>query len=134
MNGIAAVRQLLVGDSTLTALVPATRIVEGDLPQGTPLPLISIGEVSEVDMQTTVVGGKVFVVERIDVAAGAGNYPALVPIMKAIKSAAHGQSPEVAGIANVEVRADGKGPTFRNEAASVYSRSQSFRVSYTQTL
>ena len=42
MNGVIAVRSLMVADTGLTTLVPEARIAAGSLPQGTVLPAISL--------------------------------------------------------------------------------------------
>ncbi len=49
MNGVIAVRSLLVADTGLTSLVPVARIAAGMLPQGTDLSAISLMSVSGVD-------------------------------------------------------------------------------------
>lgn len=132
MNGATTVYQLIAGASAVTALVPVDQIVTGILPQGTPLPAISIGEVSESDLETIAPGAYRMTTERIQVTVMARNYDALTAAMKQVKSACDAKSPAVSGIENVIVRTLSKGPYFTNDEASIHMRTQDFRVSYVQ--
>ena len=58
MNGVIAVRSLLVADIGVTSLVPVARIAAGMLPQGTDLPAISLLSVSSVDRNVPAPGAK----------------------------------------------------------------------------
>lgn len=134
MNGTAAVRSLLVADATLLALVPADRIMAGNLPVNTTLPAISVFDVSSVDEQFTDEPGKRFTTDRIQITVLAATYPSLVEVLAAAKSACDAKFPTVSGLSNVVVRTDGQGPYFTDEASSIHMRTQDYRVSYTQTL
>lgn len=131
MNGVAAVLQLLAADVAVTALVPATRIMAGVLPQETILPAIAITPVSSVDMQFIPADAERFTTDRVQVTVMAANYPSLQAILRAAKRAGDAKTPTVSGISNVIVRTDGQGPFFMNEAASIHLQTQDFRVSYT---
>lgn len=132
MNGTAAVRTLLTADATLLALVPATRIMAGNLPQGTALPAISITDVSGVDVQFHDEPGKRFTTDRVQITILAATYPSLVAVLAAAKAACDAKFPTVSGLLNVVVRTDGQGPYFTDEASSIHMRTQDFKVSYTQ--
>lgn len=132
MNGVAAVRSLLVNASGVTALVPAARIVAGTLPLDTVLPAISIADVSGVDLQFTDDSAQRFTTDRVQVTVAAANYPSLVAVLAEAKSACDAKRPTISGLSNVSVRTDGQGPYFTDEAASLHMKSQDFRVSYTQ--
>lgn len=132
MNGVAAVRQLLANDAAVLALVPATRIMAGILPQGTVLPAIAITPVSSTDLQFVPANAHRFTTDRVQVTVMAADYPSLQAILLAVKRAGDAKAPTVSGISNVIVRTDGQGPFFMNEAASIHMQSQDFRVSYTQ--
>ncbi|CDO37146.1 DUF3168 domain-containing protein [Novosphingobium sp. KN65.2] len=133
MNGVVAIRQLLIADAALTALVPATRIQGGVLPQGTALPSVSITTVSGVDRNIPSPGATRHVTDRIQATVLAANYPSLLAVMDAVKKASADKFPTVSGISNVVVHTDGEGPDFMDETASIYLRTQDFRVSYTET-
>lgn len=134
MNGVIAVRQLLVGHAALTALVPAARIATGVLPQGTALPAISITSVSSVDRNILQPGARRHVTERVQVTVLASTYPSQKGIQAAVKAAAADQMPTVSGISDVVVHTDGAGPDFMNEEASIYLGTQDFRISFNQLI
>jgi hypothetical protein len=48
MSGVAVIRHLLANAAAVTAMVPATRIKAGVLPLNTPLPAISVTQISSV--------------------------------------------------------------------------------------
>jgi len=132
MNGVAAIRVLLVGASAVTDLVAADRISAGDLPQGTNLPALSIDLISSVDRNIPSPGATRHVEERVQVTSFASTYPALKQLQAAVKAACADTMPNVAGISNVVVHTDSQGPDFRDEGNSIRMGSQDFRVSYTQ--
>lgn len=130
MNGVAAVWQLLTGDAPLLALVPASRIMAGVLPQGSALPAIAITPVSSVDMQTHDEPGERFVTDRVQVTVMAATFPSLQAVLRAVKRAGDAKRPSVPGIDGAVCRTDGQGPWFMDEAASIHMMTQDFRVSY----
>lgn len=132
MNGVVAVRTLLVNSAALTALVPATRIITGVIPQDMTLPAISLSDVSGVDLQTLDETGDRFTTDRVQVTVMADDYLSLIDILAKAKSAADAKFPTVSGLSNVVVRTDGQGPYFMNDAASIHMKTQDFRVSYTR--
>lgn len=132
MNGTAAVRTLLTGHAPLIALVPAERIVTGALPQGTPLPAISINDVSGVDRPVLSPGETRHVTDRTEVTVLTSNYPSMVQVLKQVRAAAADRMPIVSGISNVVVHTAGLGPYFTDEAAAIHMKAQDFKVSYTE--
>lgn len=132
MDGVAAIRLLLTNDGAVTALVPASRISAGDLPQGVTLPAISIDHISGVDRNIPAPGATRHVTERVQVTSFAATYPALKTLQRAIKAACADTMPTVSGISAVVVHTDGQGPDFRDESNSIRMGTQDFRVSYTQ--
>ena len=48
MSGVAVIRSLLAGSAAITAIVPATRIISGDLPLNTVMPAIAVTQISSV--------------------------------------------------------------------------------------
>jgi len=132
MNGIAALRQILAGTAAVTALVPATRIIGGDLPQGVALPAIGITRVSQVDRRLIAKGDTRRVTERIQATVMAKTYPEAEEIRRTIKNAADYQSPAVAGISEVVVLAEGAGPDFTEDEVSIPMQMQDFMVSFNE--
>lgn len=133
MDGAAALRLVLVGNGALTALVPAEAIVAGEMPQGTPLPAITIESVSLNDRNIPNPSTTRHVQERVDVMVHARNVPTRQQILRAVRKAAADKFPTVSGIANVTIHTDGMGPPFMNEEAAIYLRTQTFRVEYNET-
>ena len=84
MNGVIAVRSLLVADARVTALAPVARIVAGMLPQGTDLPAISLMSVSSVDRNVPAPGAKRRVTERVQVTVLARALYARYPIKNSV--------------------------------------------------
>lgn len=132
MNGVIAIRQLLVGNAALIALVPAARISAGVLPQGTALPAVSVTSVSSVDRNIPNPGAKRHVRERVQVTVLAETYPSQKAVQAAVKKAAADEMPVVSGITDVVVHTDGAGPDFMDEAASIYLGTQDFSVSFNE--
>ena len=132
MNGVIAVRSLLVADTGMTALVPAARIVAGTIPQGTALPAISLMSVSSVDRNIPAPGPKRRVTERVQVTVLAASYPAAKTIIRAVRTAAADQMPAVDGLTDVAVHTDSAGPDFLDEATGIHMQTQDFRVSFNE--
>lgn len=130
MNGVAALRQVLAADAALTALVPASRIVAGVMPQGTALPAVSITSVGANNRNLADPGANRHVSERVQATVLAANYPAQKAIMAAVTKAAADKFPTVSGLSAVTIHALSDGPDFMNEDASIYLGSIDFRITY----
>lgn len=134
MNGVAVIRQLLVAHSGLTALVPASRIAAGYLPQGTTLPAISVTAISSVDRNLPNPGTVRHVSDRVQVTVLAANYPSQKAIMAQVKKAGANKYPTVTGLSAVTVHTSGQGPDFMDDAASIYMGTQDFRVTFSEAI
>ena len=132
MNGVIAVRLLLVGDTGVTALVPTARIAAGMLPQGTDLPAISLMSVSSVDRNIPAPGPKRRVTERVQVTVLARTYPEAKTLIAAIRAAAADQMPTVDGLFDVTVHTDSAGPDFLDEETGIHMQTQDLRVSFNE--
>lgn len=132
MTGVVAVRKLLVADGTLTALVPAARIVSGTQPLNATLPAITLNSVSKVDRNIPSPGSYRHVRERVQVTVHASTYASQRAVLAAVRGAAADQMPTVSGLVNVTVHTDGAGPDMINEQASIYQTSQDFSVTYSE--
>jgi len=132
MNGVIAVRTLLVNDTGVTALVPVARISAGSLPQGTDLPAISLMSVSSVDRNIPAPGAKRRVTERVQVTVLARTYPEAKTLIAAVRAAAADQMPAIGGIAQVTVHTDSAGPDFLDEETGIHMQTQDLRVSFNE--
>jgi hypothetical protein len=132
MNGVIAVRTLLVTDTGMTALVPEARIAAGMLPQGTDLPAISLMSVSSVDRNIPAPGPKRRVTERVQVTVLAATYRQVKAILAAVRKAAADQMPTIDGLFDVTVHTDTAGPDFLDEETGIHMQSQDLRVSFNE--
>ena len=132
MNGVIAVRSLLVADTGLTSLVSVARIAAGMLPQGTDLPAISLMSVSSVDRNVPAPGAKRRVTERVQVTVLARTYPEVKAIIAAVRQAAADQMPTIDGLFDVTVHTDSAGPDFLDEETGIHMQTQDFRVSFNE--
>ena len=132
MNGVIAVRSLLVADTGVTLLVPVARIAAGMLAQGTDLPAISLMSVSSVDRNVPAPGPNRRVSERVQVTVLARGYPEAKAILAAVRNAAADQMPAIDGITDVTVHTDTAGPDFLDEETGIHMQTQDFRVSFNE--
>ncbi len=132
MNGVIAVRSLLVADAGVTALVPEGRIAAGNLPQGTVLPAISLLSISRVDRNISAPGIRKHARERVQVTALAATYPETKAILAAVRRAAADQMPVISEISEVIVHTDTAGPDLFDEETGIHMQSQDFRVAFNE--
>lgn len=132
MNGVIAVRSLLVGDLRVTALVPPERIAAGALPQGTVLPAIALMSIGSVDRNIPSPGPKRRVTERVQVTVLARTYPEAKAIIAAVRAAAADRMPQIDGLSAVTVHTDSAGPDFLDEETGIHMQTQDFRVSFNE--
>ena len=132
MNGVIAVRSLLVADIGLTALVPLSRIAAGMLPQGIDLPAISLMSVSSVDRNVPAPGPNRRVTERVQVTVLARTYPETKAILAAARKAAADQMPVIDGLTDVTIHTDSAGPDFLDEETGIHMQTQDLRVSFNE--
>ena len=132
MNGVIAVRSLLVGDTGLTALVSPERIAAGTLPQGTVLPAIALMSIGSVDRNIPSPGPKRRVTERVQVTVLARAYPEAKTIIAAVRAAAADRMPAIDGLSDVTLQTDSAGPDFLDEETGIHMQTQDFRVSFNE--
>lgn len=131
-DGVAIIRALLVADPAVTALVPASRIGAGVMPQGTALPYLSIQSISSDDRNIIAPVATRHVTERVQVTAVGATYATMKAALRAVKKACADKLPTVAGVAHIVVHTAGAGPDFMDEAATLHIGSRDFRVSYNE--
>jgi len=132
MDGVAAVRAVLIADAELLAMVPAGRVMGGILPMGFSLPAIEIVSISKVNLKLLELEPTRMVTERVQVNGYAADYPAMKALMEAIERAGEQLYPEIAGISSVTIQGDGTGPDDLLDGPSIYLGSQDFKVIYTK--
>jgi len=132
MNGVIAVRSLLMSDMRVTTLVPPERTAAGTLPQGTALPAIALTSIGSVDRNVPSPGPKRRVTERVQVTVLARTYPEAKAIIAAVRAAAADRMPAIDGLSDVTVHTDSAGPDFLDEETGIHMQTQDFRVSFNE--
>lgn len=134
MDGVAAVRSVLVADTSMVALVPASRIFAGPAPLGTALPFVMLGSISKVDLNLLSPGVTRFVKERVQATVVGANYPQQKAIHRAVRHAAADRlNPPVTGLLSVSIHTDSAGPDFYDDDYAGWRGSQDFQVKYEET-
>lgn len=130
---VKIIRALLVADAALLALVPASRIVAGVLPQGVALPAIGIREISLVEEPRIDAQAPYTIVEaRVEVMVAASTYAAKVAVRDAMRIAANYERGTIAGAAVISVRRTGNGPDGDDAEAEFYTQTVDFKVVYNE--
>ena len=136
MSGVRVIRYLLANHAPLTAVIPATRIMAGNLPLNTALPAISVTQVDSVPYNTirTNESNKLHT-DRVQVTAyyndptgtpyGTG-YPGLKAAMVLILAACPSQYGTVNNIKVHSIQPQSEGPDFQED--KVHSSSRDFIV------
>lgn len=131
MNGLHALRTVLVADAALIALVPSAKIGAAPLPQGTQAPYIALQTVSGVDLNTPSIGSQQFVTDRVQATIVADDYDEKDAILAALRNAASGALyPTVSGITGVTIHTEGRGADGFDEDTGLFIAIQDLRVKY----
>lgn len=134
MSGVVVARAVLVANSGVTNLVPASRIIGDDVPpQATALPLILLKQVSSVDHKKLVVGNRVMRRERVQCEVHASTAIERQNIKAAVRKAVQANTfPTVSGLHNVTIHNEAEGPDFFIEEASVRVGEQDFNITFSE--
>lgn len=136
MSGPAIVRSVLVADSNVTALVPASRIIADEVaPQDISLPLILVKHVSGVDRHPLSRSVNVFQRKRVQVEIHAESAASRKAVKEAIRAAGFGNPfPTLAGYSNITLHTEGEGPDFYVEATNARIGEQDFIITYSEEI
>ena len=138
MSGVYVIRYLLANNAPVLAVVPAGRIMAGDLPLNTVLPAISVRKISRVphNFIRTNEAGKMHT-ERVQVSvifkgpegspSGAG-YVGVAALLPLILAACPSQRGTVNGIAVDSISPEPEGPDLEDQQLALYSSSRDFIV------
>ena len=140
MSGVTVVRFLLANNAQVLAVVPATRIMAGDLPLNTVMPAIAVTEISSVPLNTIRVNESPKLhTERVQVSvlfkgpqgspAGTG-LPGVKALLKLVLAACPSQRGTVNGVSVDSIVPDIEGPDLSDDATALYSGSRDFIVKY----
>lgn len=130
MSGVAVIRYMLANDATLTATVPATRIIAGILPINTTLPAISITQISGSRLEVIKHGSNEHVIDRVQVTVLATTYPQQKTTLGLVKSAIQSTRGSVNGVSVDSIKQDITGPDLYNDDPVIYEQSVDYFVKY----
>lgn len=140
MSGVSVISYLLAANQPLIAIVPAIRIMGGDLPLKTAMPAIGVKEISSIPRNNIRINESPKLhAERVQVSvlckgpqtdqAGTG-YAGVKAILKLVLAACPSQRGTVNGVSVDSITPDVEGPDFSDEATKLYSQSRDFIVRY----
>jgi hypothetical protein len=140
MSGIKVIRYKLANNAALLAVVPAARIVAGDLDLNTTLPVISIRQISSIRRNTvSMAEAKTFVTERVQVSVlvksyeqGGADYAGLENVLKLVRQACPNSRGTVNGVELDSILPLDEGPDLPSDTAEILQRSMDFRVTWTE--
>lgn len=132
MSGVVICRQLLAGHAPLLALIPASRMFTGVVPQGTPLPCLAITTVSSTDRNTVAAMPIVKVAERVQITIMGATYPAVKSALLQARKACRNKLGAVGTFLNITCRLDGTGPDFNDIDAGFCMQSQDVFLTYNE--
>jgi hypothetical protein len=138
MSGVQVIRSLLANNILVTNVVPAARIMAGDLPLGTMMPAIAITQISSVPRNTlSMKDPRVQHQDRVQVSvlvkgpqgspAGQG-YPGVRSLLKLVLAACPNTKGSVNGVDCDSILPDSEGPDLQDDATALYSGSRDFLV------
>lgn len=131
MSSVAVCRYKLANTVGVTALVPATRIMAGVLPQATVMPAIALTQVSGAELLG--VGSAMrHHTDRVQVTAFATTYPALQSILTAALAALKYSRGTINSINCDSILPDVIGPDGFDDVLGVHFKSQDFIVKWNE--
>lgn len=134
MSAVAIMRTLLAAHAPLTALVPASRIFAGKIPQGTTLPAVAIEEVDGFEQPTIArLQETTMQRRRVQVTVCALSYPSQKAVHKACALGPGTHRGTYAGFKALSVIPAGTGPDLNDlDDDGIYEQSRDFMVTYTE--
>jgi hypothetical protein len=129
MSGVAVIRFLLA--NAVADLVPAKYVMGGVIPVGTPLPALSVQEISSVPRTTVAMNSpKMLLTERVQVTVEAKSYPEQKTILARVRAACPNQHGMVNGVDLDSILPDVGGPDLFDAETAIYMQTQDFIVKY----
>jgi len=138
VSGVAVIRHLLANNGPLIAVIPAARIMAGDLPLNTVMPAIAVMQITSLPYNhiRTNESPKMHT-DRVQVSAlfkgpqgsppGTG-YPGVKAALRLILAACPSQRGTINGIVVDSIQPDIEGPDLSDAATALYSGSRDFIV------
>jgi hypothetical protein len=138
VSGTAVIRYLLANAAAVVAVVPAARIVAGDLPLNTAMPAIAVTQIDSIPRLTVAMTEtKRMHTDRVQVTVFRGaspaddGYPGLKSLLDLVLAACPNQRGSVNNIAVDSILPDTEGPDLPILEEAILTRSRDFIVRWT---
>lgn len=132
MSDVIVTRYLLANNAPVVAVVPATKIMAGDIPQGTVLPAIAVSHVSTLRRHAVAGTATEFCAARVQVTVMAATYPQVKSILTLVRAALPRSRGTVNGVAVDSILSDIEGPDFKDDETGAYMQSNDFIVKFNE--
>lgn len=139
MSGVAVLISLLKAATPVTNVIPAARIMGGDLPLNTVLPAIAVTLISGTPRNNVAMTGTKMYSDRVQVSylfkgptgtpAGTG-YVGVRGMAPLVLAACPNQRGTINGVAVLDILPDQEGPDLQDVPTALYSGSRDFLVRY----
>ncbi len=131
MSCVKIILHLLNANPSMLAAVPTGKIFAGVIPQGTPLPAVSVMEVSTVEQGHIDAQAPTTIVDsRAQVTVVADTYSAQKHVLDLVRKACNYERGLIKGLQVISVRRLANGPDFNDPDAGFYTQSVDFMVTY----
>lgn len=126
-------RYLLANNAPIIALVPAARIVYGELALNTVLPAIEVRQISGTPRNTLAMSESgTLHSDRVQVTCLAKTWAAKEALMALLLAACPNQRGTVNSVVVDSIIRDNEGPDLSDPATSIYAKSRDFMVRWTE--
>lgn len=131
MSGVAIIRNLLVANANLTAVVSANNIIAGTLPLNITVPAISIEDISGVPRRNMgMVSNTYLFTDRVRIDVKAGTYPQKKSVLELVRLALPNRRGAVGNYTVDSVLPDSKGPDRDDPEIGLYFQYRDYIVKY----
>lgn len=131
MSGVAVVRYKLAANANLIAVVPATRILSGQLPLNTTLPAITVTHISGVTRPTVRMKESSFLItDRVQVSVLAKSYATVKSILSLVRAALPNSKGSINSVTVDSILPDIDGPDLYDYEFDIFQQSKDYMVRY----
>lgn len=131
MTPSSVIYELLAASAAVIGLVPAGRLRVDEISQGTPMPAISIDQISIVPIGAIDAQAEFsLVTARVQVTVHAKGRPDVDVVMAAVRRACNYQRGLLVGLRVSSILCDIEGPDMKNSDIGIYYRTMDFLVTF----
>lgn len=129
MDAVLVLRFILANSATMTAMVPASKIIAGIVPINTPMPAIELSHISTQERKTVAMtDADVLTTSRVQITAMSKSYAEIKAILRQIRKSLINLNGLINGVQVDSILSDSIGPDFKDEEAQIYMQSRDFIV------